>query len=405
MPAVAPVPAELAKAFGGLVSPKASDWLPWQRTTLRWKRVARATGYNVQVFRGRRRVMNAWSRDTRLRVPFGVLKQGRTYVWVVWPANGPPPGGALRAPGRAIDLRRHPAPAARLPHAAGAAASVAEVRPHIPFGALRLRRPAGPRGRVPSVVAINAPRPLRPSDLEAGRGAARRRSSRTAAPSRPWACAGRGAHEPPRSRAPPEDASGALIHQGPASAASGARTPLRRITERTTNRAITSTSATAARSAPRGDRGRRRGRPRAALQRRLIHREAPSISQDPTADNTDVYAFRSPDAPDTATLVANFVPFEEPAGGPNFYRFSDDVKYEIKVDNTGDARPDVTYEFRFDTTTKNPAHVPLQQRHDHVRRQERRVHQPQPGPDLHRPQDHDATRRAGRTSRRSAGIS
>jgi Domain of unknown function (DUF4331) len=84
------------------------------------------------------------------------------------------------------------------------------------------------------------------------------------------------------------------------------------------------------------------------------HREAPSISQDPTADNTDVYAFRSPDAPDTATLVANFVPFEEPAGGPNFYRFSDDVKYEIKVDNTGDARPDVTYEFRFDTDIKNP---------------------------------------------------
>ncbi|HTI35181.1 MAG TPA: DUF4331 family protein, partial [Miltoncostaea sp.] len=79
------------------------------------------------------------------------------------------------------------------------------------------------------------------------------------------------------------------------------------------------------------------------------HREAPSISQDPTADNTDVYAFRSPDAPDTATIVANWIPFEEPAGGPNFYRFSDDVKYELKVDNTGDARPDVTYEFRFAT--------------------------------------------------------
>ena len=62
------------------------------------------------------------------------------------------------------------------------------------------------------------------------------------------------------------------------------------------------------------------------------HREAPSISQDPTADNTDVYAFRSPDAPGTATLIANFVPFEEPAGGPNFYRFSDDVKYEINVE-------------------------------------------------------------------------
>ncbi len=84
------------------------------------------------------------------------------------------------------------------------------------------------------------------------------------------------------------------------------------------------------------------------------HREAPSISEDPTADNTDVYAFRSPDAPDTATLVANFVPFEEPAGGPNFYRFSDNVKYEIKVDNTGDGKEDVTYEFRFKTKIKNP---------------------------------------------------
>jgi Domain of unknown function (DUF4331) len=84
------------------------------------------------------------------------------------------------------------------------------------------------------------------------------------------------------------------------------------------------------------------------------HREGPAISQDPTADNTDVYAFRSPDAPGTATLVANYVPFEEPAGGPNFYRFSDDVKYEIKVDNTGDARPDVTYELRFETKVRNP---------------------------------------------------
>jgi hypothetical protein len=84
------------------------------------------------------------------------------------------------------------------------------------------------------------------------------------------------------------------------------------------------------------------------------HREAPSISEDPTADNTDVYAFRSPDAPDTATLVANFVPFEEPAGGPNFYRFSDQAKYEIKVDNTGDGNEDVTWEFRFKTRINNP---------------------------------------------------
>lgn len=85
------------------------------------------------------------------------------------------------------------------------------------------------------------------------------------------------------------------------------------------------------------------------------HREAPSISQDPTADNTDVYAFRSPDAPGTATLIANYVPFQEPAGGPNFHRFSDDVKYEIKVDNTGDGDEDVTYELRFATKIANPA--------------------------------------------------
>jgi hypothetical protein len=84
------------------------------------------------------------------------------------------------------------------------------------------------------------------------------------------------------------------------------------------------------------------------------HREAPAISEDPTADNTDVYAFRSPDAPGTTTLVSNFVPFEEPAGGPNFYRFSDDAKYEIKVDNTGDGKEDITYEFRFKTRIKNP---------------------------------------------------
>lgn len=83
------------------------------------------------------------------------------------------------------------------------------------------------------------------------------------------------------------------------------------------------------------------------------HREAPAISQDPTADNTDVYAFRSPDAPNTATLIANFVPFQEPNGGPNFYRFSDDVKYAVKVDNTGDGREDVTYELTFRTRIAN----------------------------------------------------
>ena len=80
------------------------------------------------------------------------------------------------------------------------------------------------------------------------------------------------------------------------------------------------------------------------------HREAPLISRDPTADNTDLYAFRSPDGPNSVTIVANYIPLEEPAGGPNFNAFDDNVLYEVKVDNTGDARDDVTYQFRFKTT-------------------------------------------------------
>src|SRR5918993_2025872 len=77
------------------------------------------------------------------------------------------------------------------------------------------------------------------------------------------------------------------------------------------------------------------------------HREAPLIAEDPAADNTDVYAFRSPDRPSTVTLMAQYVPLQEPAGGPNFFPFSDSALYEIKVDNDGDAREDITYQFRF----------------------------------------------------------
>src|SRR6478752_9775037 len=83
------------------------------------------------------------------------------------------------------------------------------------------------------------------------------------------------------------------------------------------------------------------------------HREAPEVSKDPVADNTDVYAFVSPDKPDTVTLIANFIPLQHPDGGPNFYEFGDDVLYEIKVSNSGDAQPDVTYQFRFTTRVKN----------------------------------------------------
>src|SRR5437763_7510941 len=83
------------------------------------------------------------------------------------------------------------------------------------------------------------------------------------------------------------------------------------------------------------------------------HREAPLISADPLADNTDVYAFVSPDAPDTVTLIANWIPLEAPNGGPNFYKFGDDVLYRINIDNNGDAEDDIVYEFRFKTKTLN----------------------------------------------------
>jgi hypothetical protein len=84
------------------------------------------------------------------------------------------------------------------------------------------------------------------------------------------------------------------------------------------------------------------------------HREAPEISKDPVADSTDVYAFVSPDRPDTVTLIANYIPFEAPDGGPNFYEFGEDVLYEIHIDNNGDGEADITYQFRFKTEIRNP---------------------------------------------------
>src|SRR5262245_24075179 len=73
------------------------------------------------------------------------------------------------------------------------------------------------------------------------------------------------------------------------------------------------------------------------------HREAPLSSQDPLADNTDVYAFVSPAHPDRVTLIANFIPFEEGYGGPNFFKFDDNVLYAIMVDNDADAGEDLTF--------------------------------------------------------------
>jgi hypothetical protein len=84
------------------------------------------------------------------------------------------------------------------------------------------------------------------------------------------------------------------------------------------------------------------------------HREAPAISEDPTADLTDVYAFVSPNDSATTTLVMNVNPFETPAGGPNFHRFADDVLYEFNIDNNGDAVANIKYQIRFKTTYSNP---------------------------------------------------
>ena len=97
--------------------------------------------------------------------------------------------------------------------------------------------------------------------------------------------------------------------------------------------------------------------PRQVPERKLMssHREAPEISRDPVADSTDLYAFVSPDQPDTVTLIANYIPLQEPAGGPNFYSFgeTDAVRYEIHVDNDGDGLPDVTYRFDFETRLRD----------------------------------------------------
>src|SRR5579863_8041264 len=84
------------------------------------------------------------------------------------------------------------------------------------------------------------------------------------------------------------------------------------------------------------------------------HREAPEISKDPVADSTDLYAFVSPNEPDTVTLIANYVPLEGPDGGPNFYEFGDDVLYSINVDNDGDGVPEISYVFRFSTKLRDP---------------------------------------------------
>jgi hypothetical protein len=84
------------------------------------------------------------------------------------------------------------------------------------------------------------------------------------------------------------------------------------------------------------------------------HREAPKILTDPTADNTDVYAFTAKDAPGSLTVVANWIPLEEPAGGPYFGKLDPRARYYVKIDNTGDGREDVAYRWDFKQRFRNP---------------------------------------------------
>src|ERR1044072_1753269 len=83
------------------------------------------------------------------------------------------------------------------------------------------------------------------------------------------------------------------------------------------------------------------------------HREPPEMAQDPVADTTDVYAFVSPDRPSTVTLIANYIPFQAPQGGPNFYEFGDDVAYDINISNRGQGEADIIYSFRFHTEVRD----------------------------------------------------
>ncbi len=83
------------------------------------------------------------------------------------------------------------------------------------------------------------------------------------------------------------------------------------------------------------------------------HREAPLVSSDPQVDNTDVYMFVSPDDPSMVTMISTWIPFEEPAGGPNFYPFAENVRYQLNIDNDGDAVRDIVYRFVFKDHYRN----------------------------------------------------
>lgn len=130
------------------------------------------------------------------------------------------------------------------------------------------------------------------------------------------------------------------------------------------------------------------------------HREAPLISMDQFADNTDVYAFRSTEAGRSGfvTLIANFIPFQLPSAGPHFYRFDDSVLYEIKIDNTGDGLEDISYQFQFSTQFVNPNTILGMNAVN-----ENGVISSLTDPDYNEPQTYTVTRVQGRGTGRRAG--
>ncbi|MGH8855182.1 MAG: DUF4331 domain-containing protein [Telluria sp.] len=87
------------------------------------------------------------------------------------------------------------------------------------------------------------------------------------------------------------------------------------------------------------------------------HREAPFLTNAPKVDGTDFYMFRSyaPGRDAYVTMIANFIPFQDPQGGPNFFQFDQNALYEIHVDNNGDAKEDISFQFRFKNTSKRTA--------------------------------------------------
>src|SRR6476620_11863496 len=86
------------------------------------------------------------------------------------------------------------------------------------------------------------------------------------------------------------------------------------------------------------------------------HREAPLISNDPLADNTDLYAFRDPIYKNSVTIIANYIPGELPQAGPNYYNFGENIRYEIHIkNNASTAGDDITYRFTFTKTDEDPS--------------------------------------------------